>query len=96
MLLAKLAKEAEQGLERSVLAHPQEPLAMSVDLVDNRQVLVPSLPEDLVDADRGHARQVRGASPQATIHSTERKTFSHEVRNVVAITAAWMVRDPCG
>lgn len=69
---------------------------MSVDLVGDRQVLVPSLPEDLVDADRGRARRVAGASPQATIHSAERKALSREVRNVVAITAAWMVREPCG
>ena len=65
----------------SELTHLQEPLAVSVDLVGDRQVLVPSLPEDLVDADRGHAQRIAGASPQATIHSAERKAFSRQVRN---------------
>jgi hypothetical protein len=56
--LAKGPEKAQQGFNGSVFPYPQQALALGVDLVDDREVLVTSLPENLIHSDRLHIRQV--------------------------------------
>jgi hypothetical protein len=57
-LFAEGSEKAQQGFDGSVLPHPQQSPAFAIDLVDDRQVLVTSLPEDLIDADGPHVGQI--------------------------------------
>lgn len=63
--LAEPTKEAQERLDLPVLADPEQPLAVFVDLIDQSQVMVASVPLDLVDAHRLDAAQIdMVASPQ--------------------------------
>ena len=57
-LFAESSEKAQQGFDGSVLPHPQQSPAFTIDLVDDRQVLVTSLPENLIDADGPHVGQI--------------------------------------
>ena len=57
-VLAQPAEEPQQGLHLPLLANPQQPPAVGVNLVNQRQILVPALPGDLIHADRFYPRQV--------------------------------------
>lgn len=57
-LLAEVLEELPQGFLGALLADPQQPPATGIDLVNQRQILVSSLPCDLVDADGGHVLHV--------------------------------------
>ena len=50
-LSAKPAEKAQQRLDLALVADPQQTLAVRVDLLHQRQVLMPSLPGNLVDPD---------------------------------------------
>jgi len=55
---AKPAEETQQGLDRAPLTDPQQAFAVSVDLVDQRQITVTPLPGDLVNPNGLDTRQV--------------------------------------
>ncbi len=57
-LLAELTEEPQQGLDRASLADPQEALASAVNLVDQSQIVLASVPVDLIDSDRFDAVEV--------------------------------------
>jgi len=48
----KLPEETQQGPYRTILSHPKKPLALSVNLIDDRKILVSSFPKDFIHADR--------------------------------------------
>src|SRR5208283_4884743 len=50
-LLAEGQEEPSQTVFRSLLGHPQQPLHAILDLIHQRQVVLPSLPLDLIHAD---------------------------------------------
>src|SRR5882672_1149726 len=56
--LAEPTKEAQQRLDLPLFADPEQSLAVFINLVDESQVVVPSLPLDLVDAQGFDAFQV--------------------------------------
>ena len=66
-------KEAQQGPDGPVFSHPEQPFAPSVDLIDDREVLVSSLPQDLIHSNGSHIRQVTMGEPPAydPLHGTE-------------------------
>ena len=64
--LAKVPKESQQSPDRPVPSHPQQPLALAVDLINNRQVLVSSLPQYFIDSNRTDIRQI--AVGEAPLH----------------------------
>ena len=57
-LLAKPAEELQQCLDRTFLPNPQQSLAVFVDLVDQRQIPVTSLPGTLINANRLNTQQI--------------------------------------
>src|SRR5690606_32332235 len=57
-LLAKPTEETQQGLQLALLAYPQQPLAVAVDLVDQGQILVPLLPGDFVNPNGAYTAKV--------------------------------------
>ncbi len=62
---AQHPKEPQQCLGRPIFADPQQSLRALVDLIDQRQVLVASLPLHFVHANRRDARQVAmGQAPR--------------------------------
>ena len=60
-LVAEHVEEGVEALGRPVPRHVQQPAAAVVDLVDEREVLVPLLPGQLVDADGRGCRRGCGA-----------------------------------
>jgi len=81
---AKRPKKAQQGFDGSVLSYPQQALAFGVDLVDDHEALVTSLPEHLINGDGLHVRQVPLHQLHWTAHSTDWKTFSRVLRKLTA------------
>ena len=57
-LFAEHPEEAQQSSDSPVLSYPQQALAFAVDLVDDGKILVTSLPENLIDSDGKHVRQI--------------------------------------
>ena len=55
-LLAKPAEESQQGFGFAARSNPKQPFTISIDLVDQCQVLMPPLPLDLIDTNGFDAR----------------------------------------
>lgn len=62
------AEEPQERADGSLLPHPQQSFARGVNLVHQRQILMASLPLDLIDADRMDPREVLVRPPPAHGH----------------------------
>ena len=67
-LCSEPAKEAQEGFDLAVFAHPEQAFAVFVNLVDHGQVLVAALPLNLVDADGADTLQVQTRSSPGQRH----------------------------
>ncbi len=55
---AEPPEEPQERADGALLPHPQQSFARGVNLVDQRQILMPPLPLDLIDADGADTRQI--------------------------------------
>jgi hypothetical protein len=69
-------EKPEQGLDRPLATDPQQAPVAGVDLVHQGQIVMPSLPLDLVDADRRDAAEVLVRSAPGHGHGDRPKDVS--------------------
>lgn len=72
-LFSKPAKEPQQCFDRSLLADPQQPFAVTVDLINQREITMTALPGNLIHTNGVDAGKILvGAAPlDGHLHGTE-------------------------